>query len=792
MVKKFIFVFKTHFDIGFTDLAENVIRGYGDAMLKEVIETCNATADMGKLRYVWTMPAWPLWYITKNCNPALKPELDRLIREGQIVWHGLPFTSHTDFAAPDEYAETFRYSRELAKAYQKPMPVAAKMTDVPGHGFMLPDVLDQAGIHFLHLGCNEFATPPDVPELFFWEGPGGGTVLTMYSKGGYGTGLFPPKDWPYPVWMALMHTHDNSGPQSASAIKKMVAQIHEEYPDAEIICGTMDDFYREMAQCDLSDIPVLKKDLADTWIHGVGSYPAEVSLVRQCRERARALHLVYFNQLMKKGDSNAPAIEQLWNQYYEEIALFEEHTWGADVKTWLGSDRVYEKEAFLQAKNEPRYQFMEKSWNEQLGRAKRAAQCLDQIEALLGVIDSASASVKSSSESSAEKLLENDFHDFTNALQLTTVGDLMIASSHRYQMIFNSQNGKIQSVYDRKNKKTILQAGEQGLFTYRYDRYGFDDINEFLRTYGYHFLTWGIQDYGRENYPTRTAHKTFSPEFVRWEIQQEALIFHYKTNESSTKYGDAKEITLRIEFPKKDDTIHITLKLTNKQETPFVESGSFVIPFVNGTSWQIGKPGGIVNPQTDIQDCCNHALFNLERQVTAYTKEGSVSICSPDAPLFGIGSTGVYEYHKTFGTRGSDVYFNLFNNMWGTNFPQWIGGDLEYHFILQSDVENPQVWAAKACQEMIDLQERFVKQSEEAFMVIPAGMELVRTQVEKGVIYVTFRDLVGKATTGSLSITGASIQPVDFNHNPTQKAQPNCCLFAVRPYGLHCFAVTIK
>ena len=36
MVKKFILVFKTHFDIGFTDLAENVIRGYGDAMLKEV------------------------------------------------------------------------------------------------------------------------------------------------------------------------------------------------------------------------------------------------------------------------------------------------------------------------------------------------------------------------------------------------------------------------------------------------------------------------------------------------------------------------------------------------------------------------------------------------------------------------------------------------------------------------------------------------------------------------------------------------------------------------------------
>lgn len=36
----------------------------------------------------------------------------------------------------------------------------------------------------------------------------------MYSKGGYGTSLLPPEDWPFPVWMALMHTHDNCGPRA--------------------------------------------------------------------------------------------------------------------------------------------------------------------------------------------------------------------------------------------------------------------------------------------------------------------------------------------------------------------------------------------------------------------------------------------------------------------------------------------------------------------------------------------------------------------------------------------------
>ena len=121
MVKKIILVFKTHFDIGFTDLASNVIHGYGSDMLREVIRTCNATRDMGKLRYVWTMSAWPLWYICSHCETELKPELDRLIAEGQIVWHSLPFTTHTDFSAPDEYMQALRFSRELARMYDKPI-----------------------------------------------------------------------------------------------------------------------------------------------------------------------------------------------------------------------------------------------------------------------------------------------------------------------------------------------------------------------------------------------------------------------------------------------------------------------------------------------------------------------------------------------------------------------------------------------------------------------------------------------------------------------------------------------
>lgn len=754
MVKKIILVFKTHFDIGFTDLAENVIHSYGNDMLREVIQTCNATENLGNLRYVWTMPAWPLWHICSNCDPELKPELDRLIRNGQIVWHGLPFTSHTDFSAPEEYAETFRYSKELAQQYGKPMPIAAKMTDVPGHGLMLPDVLSQAGIRFLHLGCNEFATPPDVPELFFWQGHGGGKVLTMYSKGGYGTGLLPPKDWRYPVWMAMMHTHDNCGPQSAELILKMAKKARAAYPEAEIVCGTMDEFYRELELCDLSGIPVVSKDLADTWIHGVGSYPSEVSLLRECREHSRKLHSRYFERIISDG-GEIPELEALWDRYYDAVALFTEHTWGADVKTWLGPDRVYEKEEFMEAKKTASYQFMERSWQEQRLRVHQAKEVLDRIEELLG----AETSDKSPSSESQLNLARN--------------GSELAVENHRYRLTLDTVSGKILTVYDRTLDSVILEAGDEGIFSYRYDRYGLPDVTEFLRSYGYHFTTWGIQDYGRENYPD-CEHETYYPEFKSWDIKDHELHLHYQTGKSSDDYGDGRSMCLTIGFC--GDELILIFALEDKQETPFIESGSLIFPFSGKVFYRIGKPGGVIDPETQIQRSCNHALFNLERQVTVQGPQGNVSICSLDAPLFGIGSPGVYEYHKEFREgREPVVYFNLFNNMWGTNFPQWIGGNFRYRFVLQSNVPDPQAWAAELCRGETT--------------AIPEGMELLSTRVKNSTVYVILRDLTGKAEERKLGVNGFEICSMDLLHNPTLDWNQGSIVFQTRPYGIHVFAL---
>lgn len=870
--KKIILVFKTHFDIGFTDLASNVTDRYAKEMLREVIATCKGTQDMGKLKYVWTMPAWPLMYIVKNCDPMLKKELDALIESGQVVWHALPFTTHTDFCSQKEYLEGLRYSRQLAEMYHKPCPIAAKMTDVPGHSIMLPDLLAQAGIRFLHLGCNEFAAPPQVPFLFYWQAPGGRRVLTMYSKGGYGTGLMPPDNWRYPVWMALMHTHDNMGPQSAEAIRNMAQEIRQSCPDAEVVCGSMDDFYRELEKCDLSDVPVMSQDMADTWIHGVGAYPCEVATVRRGRRQMEGLQALWLSGWLHEQEKNGsggkkhedPAYEnqeresreQLLERYYEELALFEEHTWGADVKTWLGADRVYGKKDFLKAKKTKPYRFMEESWEEQRDRARQSEALLQRLSSLQEPVcrqngqrqfwlfhgssipytgwvrlpkEWEGKNVRAGGEDlSCERIGEDwccyvtDLPGFVSVpivklsdteelftgsrlpspesgkLMVSESGDetgQLIVENHRYRLYFYGKTGVITQLWDKKLKCSLLkQNGKNGIFSYQYDKYGYDDINEYLRQYGYHFTVWGIQDYGRENYPF-CEHEAFTPSFDRYELDGNTIRFYYgkeeELSESAKRYGDAARTELEITLPAVGEEIFLALHLKNKQESPFVESGSFLFPLgEERMSYRMQKGGALLDPKKDIADKANHSLYCLENGMAALGKHAGICLKTYDAPLVALGGTGIYRFVPVFEESEKPcIYVNLFNNMWGTNFPQWLGGDMSFHFSL-SGVRTEE---EKGLMQLLGMTRDAVRITENDFrepmIRLPEGMKLIGVQTDQESILVQLADLSGETSERCFTVKGCLITPVDLYGRAEGETVQESCVFKAAAYGVQNFCL---
>jgi hypothetical protein len=177
-------VFKTHFDLGFTDLPENVFKRYREEMMDNALRVIENSETLPKeKRFAWTVSGWPLR--AQILGPLQKPErkarIEKAVRSGMIVAHGLPFTTHTESLDYEDLVRGLTYSSSIAREFGLPLPISAKMTDVPSHSWVLPTLLKEAGIKFLQLGCNPASQYPRFPELFWWEGADGSKVLCNYT-----------------------------------------------------------------------------------------------------------------------------------------------------------------------------------------------------------------------------------------------------------------------------------------------------------------------------------------------------------------------------------------------------------------------------------------------------------------------------------------------------------------------------------------------------------------------------------------------------------------------------------
>lgn len=800
---KIFMVFKTHFDIGFTDLAENIIGQYAHSMLGDVIETCEGTRDLGDLRYVWTMPSWPLTVMQQNEDK--RETLDRLVRDGQIAFHALPFTEHFDFGSLEDTIDGLKHAVRLSKEYGLPLPVSAKMTDVPGHGRALPMLLARAGVKFLHLGCNEFATPPSVSPLFFWEGPDGSRVLTMYNKGGYGSSMVPPENWPYPVWMALMHTHDNCGPQSAEMIREMVGEARAIYPDAEIRCGTMDDFYHALAECDLSDLPVVTGDLADSWIHGAGSYPAEVRAVRGARRDLTAAGAA----ALAVGTADKQALMQALDCAGDALCLFDEHTWGLDVKTWMNPERAYDKQTFLEKKDSEEYQRMERSWDEQRARAYTAQTAAQQA---LNTVQSGEDCLVFNPNGSAFTGWVPAKADLPGAVELCgtpcvyaenvpALGTAPVADrewkpaahtleNHRYRLTIDPVAGQITELYDKKLGHALLRARDgAGVFAYQYDVYSADDLTEYLRTYAYRFSDWGVRDNGRDHYP-ECPHSTFRPKCTAIEEEGYTVTLTY-ASAAWEAYGDAKTIRVSVALPPAGEEILVRVQAQDKQETPYVESGTLLMPLAEeAPRYRLNKNGDLIDPAGDIVPCANHALYCLEAFACAEGAQDGLCVVTQDTALCAIGETGIYTYRKQYEAHDPVLYFNLYNNMWGTNFPQWIGGKkLSWSFTLfgyQGACGGAVMNRALSLYQGALVREMPVCT---AGLKLPEGVQVMAVRpLDKGWA-LDLRDTGLTARQGTLEAPGYQITQTDLRGVPCGTAVQAHCSWDIVPFGLYRFVL---
>lgn len=650
-------VFKTHLDIGFTDLARNVVERYLGDFIPRAIAVAEQLRQEPDAGFRWTTGSWLIYEYLERAPRAERDRLERAIAAGDIVWHALPFTTHSELMDADLFAVGLSLSRRLDQRFGR-RTIAAKMTDVPGHTRAIVPLLAAAGVRFLHIGVNAASTPPDVPPVFTWRDPGGAEVVVMYQRGGYGDLTVVPG---LADALAFAHTGDNYGPQTAKQARAEFARLRRRWPGARVVASTLDAFAERLLTIK-EQLPVVTGEIGDTWIHGVGSDPRKVSAFRELGRLRRSW--------LAEGRVD-PADARL-DAFSRALLMVPEHTWGMDEKIFLNDYQTYARAQFDAARHRPNFQTFESSWAEQRGY-------IDAATAALGT------SPLADEARAALRRLEPQRPSAMGMRRSSARGETF--GRGRLAVEIERATGAIAGLVDRATGRAWASP-EHPLALLRYQTFAQSDYDRFNRQYNINrraTAVWAIPDFTKPGMDGAES-RMWLPRMTDLYHQQttggeRVLVELSMPSEATERYGCPRRATLEIDLPDAEPTMTLNLQWFEKPASRLPEALwlSFA-PRAGARGWLLWKMGQPIAPDEVVRDG-NRRLHAVEA-VSYEQGRDYMRIETLDAPLVAPGQPSLLDFNNRRPAPQNGVHVNLYNNVWGTNFRMWYEEDARFRFVL--------------------------------------------------------------------------------------------------------------
>lgn len=737
-VQDIIIVFKMHFDIGYTDWSESVLQKYTTSMMEETLASVKKTESLPKEdQFVWTMPGWPAKYILENASPQYRAEVEAAFKKGRFAVHALPFTVETESSDLETLVRGMSYSSAINRASGNPLVRGAKMTDVPSHSWVLPTLLTHAGVKILHIGCNSGSTSPAVPALFWWEGPDGSRVLTINWAEYYGSGVMPPKYWKYKTWMAMIHTHENTGAPTPDQVAAVLKEAREKAPNARVRIGQLEDFYEAIMK-ENPVIPVVKGDMPDTWIHGYMSMPREV------KDNKWSQRLIYqaeaLNTQLKGWGLPTEEVAKYVAQAAEKSLLFDEHTFGLAMSHGHQDFWKY-GEDFVKSRGEGGYDYIQESWYEKGDHVHKALQQVmpfwrRNIRQLANAVDVAGKKVVVYNslpwQRSGEVLCYTEIYqkNFTikalkdestgvivpvnnignqlsfHASDLPSMGYKTYSVLTEYQgtfirktrvdsvqralendyfrLVINPKNGSLLSVFDKMQQKEMVGGNEvYGFGEYVQEKFGDEEIKRYNSAYvkpGQH--GWADPEM------TRPLGANLKYRQVRGMLDHIVYTEGVSSVKATAfcKTTDGESYSLSYTLYDQSSYVEVNWHMDAKKADPQPEGGWLAFPFdLKDPSFRLGRTGAVVDPTRDFIKNTNHDYYFLNTGLALFDAKGhGFGLNTPQAPGVSLDRPGLFRFSGEFIPKKPNVFVNLFNNQWGTNFTEWIEGSLSAKVYLWS------------------------------------------------------------------------------------------------------------
>jgi alpha-mannosidase len=730
-----IIVYKTHFDIGYSETVQQVVHDYRTSMTDRVLEAIDKNSSQPKdKQFVWTVSGWPMKQILwEGQAPERRKKIEQLISDGNLAVHAFPFTMHVETSDPEDLVRGLNISSTIARNYGRPLSVSAKMSDVPGQSWIIPTLYTHAGIKFYHMGGPVVNIELGLPPFFWWEGPDGSRLLTLYNNG-YGSDPLPPAGWSFKTWIYINMTGDNQGPPDPETVAKDLDFYAGKGIKARV--GTMDDFAEMILNEDLSKLPVVRSDIGDPWIHGAMSMPEASKLARNIRPSIGGMDQL--STLEKIWGIFLPDLRNVTSEAYEQSLLYSEHTWGL-------ANQHYLKVPYGEAWNDlwkrglpPQYKLMEGSWKDHADHIKNVEKLVsdpykDEVASLADNVNTAENHIvvynplpwKRDGEIELDTRLIFG-NDFVSLKPVDGGPDILV--SHEYQAIedkapmsrfvvrdippmgyrtyiasekkieipemnmdlssgviespffkatLDAKRGRITSLVDKRRGKEIVDANApQGFGQYFYERFGYKQIYEWIDRslypqYNAHKMIFAAYDM-----PQDVAYSSALPENMTIYLEKSAIDVKAVMTGTIPGPGQPQEITISITLSGLMPSADLEVSW-QKQPDTWPEAAWICLPFkCDNPQFRLGRVGADVDPVKDmVVDNANYHLWWVNNGVAIYdgSSGSGIGICSPDAPLVSLGEPGEYKFDKRYEPEKPYMYLNLYNNQWRTNFPAWIG-----------------------------------------------------------------------------------------------------------------------
>lgn len=720
-----------HLDVGYSDYQAKVAAIHA----RVIDEAMKMTAEHPDFRFSLD-GEWDLQQYFKTRSEPQQQRAIEAIQKKQLFIPAQYASLLTGIPTTETLIRSLYPSSNIARRYGTPLNYA-NITDVPSYSWSYASVLAAAGIHSLIAGSDNYRAPVllqgrlNEKSPAWWVGPDGKKVLLWYSRiyqqmqmlFGLPPVLAAGRE-SLPLFLQMYegsNYHSNAVilfgtqventdlfPQQAELAGKwngIYAYPHMQYSGFDEALRTIETQFGD-------NIPTIRGDGAPYWEDGAGSDAYYLAMERWSEARGQTAEKLatlaqQINPVLK---ADTAELGQMWT----DMALMDEHTWGAynsvsDPTSREAVDQLAIKDGFASSAA-AEADFVTRRSMENLAdlipvgtgsvivfntlnwkRSGSVAMDLDKGQEL---VDS------STNQPVPTEVLASLSHSKTGlgseaasrhirfiALDVPALGYKVYSvrqmsteppapksepsptlENSYYKVQLDAETGSVRSIYDKQLQRELVSQDSP----YRF--------GEYLYVTGGDKVPNTILHYDRVSpKPELEVHPSENGKIVSVERTPSGQVAHLESTAFNTP-------SIKTEIRLFDNEKKIELvEDVDKTEVLTKEAAYFAFPFdQKHPQFQYEIQNGVVDPSKDLYAGAGYEWFTAQHWVSVQQDGVSGTVMPLDTPLITLGDINRGLWPEKFGERSGTVFSYAMNNYWDTNYRASEGGHFTFHYVVTS------------------------------------------------------------------------------------------------------------